>query len=302
MNFIPHICVVVNATIWGLVWIPMQWLDNNGLSVIWTTFLSYLILSGLLFVTRPRLLVKIFRSRELLLMGIAYGLTNICFNWAVTNGDVVRVVFLFYLMPIWAAIFAKIFLSEDLGLKGWLRTFVALFGLMIVLNIFDQFSLKLQINYYEVVAILGGVFFALGNVFLRKAVSFSSFDRSMSIFLGSCFVPFTVLTLNFFFRDYFFFTNPVENLKSLVYFDFFSVLCILFFMVIILGTANFCLQYGGSKILVQTTTLLMLLEIPVATISQTLVTNRMTENSVLIGGGLIVLTAIWAIFDQSDNS
>ena len=302
MNFIPHICVVVNATIWGLVWIPMQWLDNNGLSVMWTTFLSYLILSGLLFVARPRLLVEIFRSRELLLMGIAYGLTNICFNWAVTNGDVVRVVFLFYLMPIWAAIFAKIFLSEDLGLKGWLRIFVALLGLMIVLNIFDQFSLKLQINYYEVVAILGGVFFALGNVFLRKAVSFSSFDRSMSIFLGSCFVPFMVLAVNFFFSDYFFFTNPVENLKSLIYFNFLSVLCILFFMVTILGTANFCLQYGGSKILVQTTTLLMLLEIPVATISQALVTNRMTENSVLIGGGLIVLTAIWAIFDQNNSS
>ena len=124
----------------------------------------------------------------------------------------------------------------------------------------------------------------------------------MSIFLGSCFVPFTVLTVNFFFRDYFFFTNPVENLNSLVYFDFFSVFCILFFMVTILGTANFCLQYGGSKILVQTTTLLMLLEIPVATISQTLVTNRMTENSVLIGGGLIVLTAIWAIFDQNNSS
>ena len=69
-------------------------------------------------------------------------------------------------------------------------------------------------------------------------------------------------------------------------------------MVTLLGTANFCLQYGGSRILVQTTTLIMLLEIPVATISQAFVANRLTENSVLIGGGLIVISAIWASFDQ----
>ena len=301
MNFIPHLCIAFNAVIWGLIWIPLHWLDNKGLSVMLTTFSSYLVLSGLLLFVRPYRLSKIIRSKTLLLMGLAYGFTNICFNWAVTNGDVVRVVFLFYLMPIWAAIFAKIFLSEDLGARGWLRIFVAMMGLMIVLNVFDQFSLKLQINFYEAVAILGGVFFALGNVFLRKAHLSSSFDRSMSIFLGSCFVPFILLTMNYLFSDFLLFTNPIENLKDLISLNFFSILCILSLMVTVLGTANFCLQYGGSKILVQTTTLLMLLEIPVATISQTLVANRNTENSVLIGGGLIVITAIWASFDQASR-
>jgi len=299
MKFIPHFCVVLNAVIWGLVWIPMQWLDSKGLSVIWATFFSYLALSGLLLFARPSLLLNTLQSKTLLLMGIAYGLTNICFNWAVTNGDVVRVVFLFYLMPIWAAIFAKIFLSEDLGYKGWIRIFLALTGLMIVLNVFDQLSIELKINFYEIVAIFGGVFFALGNVFLRKAHSFSSFERSFSIFLGSCVVPFMLLTISFLFSESTFFTDPFENLKNLMYLNFSSILGILFLMILILGTANFCLQYGGSKILVQTTTLLMLLEIPVATISLAFVTNKLTEKSVFIGGGLIVITAIWASFDQN---
>ena len=129
MKFIPHFCVVLNAVIWGLVWIPMQWLDSKGLSVIWATFFSYLALSGLLLFARPSLLLNTLQSKTLLLMGIAYGLTNICFNWAVTNGDVVRVVFLFYLMPIWAAIFAKIFLSEDLGYKGSIQEIKYYFGI-----------------------------------------------------------------------------------------------------------------------------------------------------------------------------
>ena len=298
MNFIPHLCIAFNAVIWGLIWIPLHWLDNKGLSVMLTTFFSYLVLSGILFFVRSYRLSKIIKSKTLLFMGLAYGFTNICFNWAVTNGDVVRVVFLFYLMPIWAAIFAKIFLSEDLGLRGLLRIFVATLGLMIVLDVFDQFSLKLQINFYEAVAILGGVFFALGNVFLRKAYTYSSFDRSMSIFLGSCFVPFILLIIIYLLSDFPLFINPIENLKDLISLNFFSILCILTLMVTLLGTANFCLQYGGSRILVQTTTLIMLLEIPVATISQAFVANRLTENSVLIGGGLIVISAIWASFDQ----
>ena len=34
------------------------------------------------------------------------GLTNVCFNWAVAVGDVVRVVLLFYLMPAWVVVLA----------------------------------------------------------------------------------------------------------------------------------------------------------------------------------------------------
>jgi hypothetical protein len=34
------------------------------------------------------------------LLGLAAGFTNVGFNWAVTQGDVVRVVLLFYLMPL----------------------------------------------------------------------------------------------------------------------------------------------------------------------------------------------------------
>jgi drug/metabolite transporter (DMT)-like permease len=38
------------------------------------------------------------------------------FNWAVTIGDVGRVVLLFYLMPAWAALFARLVLGEPLRL------------------------------------------------------------------------------------------------------------------------------------------------------------------------------------------
>ena len=39
---------------------------------------------------------------------LAAGTTNATFNWAVTLGDVVRVVLLFYLMPLWAVLLARL--------------------------------------------------------------------------------------------------------------------------------------------------------------------------------------------------
>ena len=46
--------------------------------------------------------------------GAGLGTTNAAFNWAVTLGDVVRVVLLFYLMPLWAVLLARLVLREPL--------------------------------------------------------------------------------------------------------------------------------------------------------------------------------------------
>ena len=51
-------------------------------------------------------------SKNGLLIALSYGVTNLAFNWAIAEGNVVRVVFLFYLMPIWASIFAVILIKE----------------------------------------------------------------------------------------------------------------------------------------------------------------------------------------------
>jgi hypothetical protein len=49
---------------------------------------------------------------------LAAGTTNATFNWAVTIGDVVRVVLLFYLMPLWAVLLARLLLKERLTRAG----------------------------------------------------------------------------------------------------------------------------------------------------------------------------------------
>ena len=300
MKCSPHLAILFNATVWGLIWIPLQWLNNNGISAIFATFLSYLFLMVVLYLFNPVIIKKIFSSHELLFISLFYGLTNVCFNWSITNGDVVRVVFLFYLMPVWAAIFSKFILGESLGLKKICRIFLAFLGLVIVLDLKNDFFSIQKIDSLDKVALLGGVFFALGNVFLKKANIFSSFERSFSIILGSCFVPLSLLlvifAVNFESIHYL-----IENFKNFNALSILKILAIILTLSTILGAANFCLQFGGSKLLVQTTSLLMLMEIPIATISYAYLKNSPTDLSVLIGGGFIIVAAVWSSYDSEEK-
>ncbi len=294
MSFLPHFYVVINAIFWGLVWIPLGWFDQNGLHPVSITFFSYFLL--LIFLLPFNFsLVKIFLfSPALLMMGISYGLTNIFFNWAIVYGDVIRVVFLFYLMPIWASIFARIFLKELIGFYGYVTLFFALFGLTLILDLTNLIKSLNNLDFSsdkifsDLIALLGGFFFALGNVLLKKNKLQDSMSRSFSIFFGSCIVSLFFLFFGLFF-DFFelksqdFFLLSFE-LKTFIY---------LFLFSIVLGLANFFLQYGGSKLLVQTTSLLMLTEIIVVVIS----TSYFGKNNLLffdyLGGTIIVTAALY---------
>ena len=57
---------------------------------------------------------QLLRTPALWVLVLAAGTTNATFNWGVTIGDVVRVVLLFYLMPLWAVLLARLLLGEPL--------------------------------------------------------------------------------------------------------------------------------------------------------------------------------------------
>ena len=74
-----------------------------------------------------------------LLIALSYGITNLSFNWAIAEGNVVRVVFLFYLMPIWASIFAAILIKEKPSLTSVIAIAIATAGAFLIL-IYDPWS------------------------------------------------------------------------------------------------------------------------------------------------------------------
>jgi drug/metabolite transporter (DMT)-like permease len=98
----PVAALAVNALAWGLSWWPLRGLHDAGLHPLWSTALVYLLAFLAFLLVRPRALPALLRTPSLWLLALAAGMTNVGFNWAVTVGDVVRVVLLFYLMPAWS--------------------------------------------------------------------------------------------------------------------------------------------------------------------------------------------------------
>jgi len=128
------LALVFNAFVWGLSWWPFRLLDERGLHPLWASCLISALCGLVVMVTRWGNLSPTPGHRAgLFALAVACGFTNAAFNWGITVGEVVRVVLLFYLMPIWSLIAARLLLKERIQPRGVLQIALALCGAMLVL-------------------------------------------------------------------------------------------------------------------------------------------------------------------------
>ena len=130
----PVFALLVNAFVWGVSWWPFRHLQAMGLHPLWATTLVYVLSAVVIVAWRPAALRQLATQPALWLIFLASGATNATFNWAVSIGDVVRVVLLFYLMPLWSLLLARVILKEKLTAARSLRVAMALVGAALVLS------------------------------------------------------------------------------------------------------------------------------------------------------------------------
>ena len=165
----PALALVFNAFVWGVSWWPFRELQEHGLHPLWATALIYLVSLACAAGLRPRAWRGCADQPLLWLLALAAGLTNVGFNWAVTVGDVVRVVLLFYLMPAWSRA-AGLAAAGRAARRGaaLARLALALAGVAIVLRRRRQRPGRCRSSLADWLALMGGFSFALTNVLLRR--------------------------------------------------------------------------------------------------------------------------------------
>ena len=245
-------------------------------------------------------------SKNGLLIAISYGITNLAFNWAIAEGNVVRVVFLFYLMPIWASIFAAILIKEKPTFTSFIAISIAIAGAFLIL-IFDPWSVTffsvenfLSIGKEDFLAIVGGVFFGLGNVLIRKTTRITSLLKTFAIFFGTFLVAAIFLFINYMFDS----MGKLLTLNTITpeLFADFKFLLTFFSFVIGLGLANFLLQLGASKLPVYITSTLLMFEILVAMISTNILRESPLQFHEFIGGILVLVAASLMILNTAKKT
>ena len=181
------LALTFNAFAWGVSWWPLRQLESVGVHPLWATTLIYLLAVAVITVLRPAAWGELLRTPSLWWLVLAAGTTNASFNWAVTIGDVVRVVLLFYLMPLWAVLLARLLLHERLTALAGTRVALALAGAAIVLWP-DAGGWPLPRTLPEWLGVLGGFSFALNNVMLRREAHRSEAARALAMFSGGAVV------------------------------------------------------------------------------------------------------------------
>lgn len=262
-------------------WWPFRELQSLGLHPLWSTALIYFFSLGCIVVWRPGAWRSFVQHPQLWLLALAAGLTNVGFNWAVTVGDVVRVVLLFYLMPAWSVLLAWVVLGETPTRASLLRLLLAMTGVLIVLKAPGS-PWPVPQGIADWLALMGGLSFAATNVLLRKLEYTPSASRMLAMFGGGGVLASAAALLGLAGGIV---SAPVWTTAWLP-------------VALGLGLAflisNMALQYGAARLAASTTALVMLTEILFASLSAAALGAAEFSPRTLVGGGLIVLAALLA--------
>jgi drug/metabolite transporter (DMT)-like permease len=293
----PVLALVVNAFTWGVSWWPFRYLQSHGLHPLWATTIIYVLSALVIAAWRPRALRQLAGSPALWLICLASGTTNATFNWAVSIGDVVRVVLVFYLMPVWALLLARVVLHEHLTRASFVRLALALGGAALVLSQgappegggagaqAATGRLVGAVTLPDVLALLGGFAFALNNVMLRREAARPEEGRALAMFVGGALVAGAAAA-----------TLSAGGAGAAVAVPWpagpVAWLLPASGLALAFMASNLCLQYGAARLPAAATAVVMPSEVLFAALTAVWWGGAALHWSVLVGGAMILAAAI----------
>ncbi|MDD2914995.1 MAG: DMT family transporter [Gallionella sp.] len=184
-NLMPVAGVLSGALVWGLIWYPYRVLQDVGVSGALATLLTYL----LAMLCGAFMLPRVWRELPkagwwAVLLVLSAGWTNFGYVLAMLHGEVMRVLLLFYLAPLWTIFFSYWLLGERLNRYGYLIIALSSSGAFIILWE-PQLGMPLPNNPAEWIGLSAGMGFALSNVVSRRAAHLSVEAKSFSVWLGT---------------------------------------------------------------------------------------------------------------------
>jgi drug/metabolite transporter (DMT)-like permease len=300
------LALALNALVWGLSWWPMRQLDADGLHPLWATACVFTLATVVVTLISPTGWLHFKQHPQLWWLMAASGLTNVGFNWAVTTGDVVRVVLLFYLMPTWSLLLAWWLLGERPTRGALARLGLALLGVVLVLKT-PESPWPLPQDLPDVLALLAGFCFALTNIWLLRLQSAPESSRMVAMFGGGAVMAIACAVLATLTRVIP--AVPTFELPA----DGFAVSAVLTWLgdasvvqaaatwaPYVLGlsaaflVSNFTLQYGAARLSAHATAMVMMSEVVFASVSSVALGASTLTWRVGLGGGMIVLAALLA--------
>lgn len=157
--------IFVSASIWGLYWMPLRYLEGLGVDGAWSVALVNLPAAILLAIVtlwqwrahRPALI-------PMLLIGFFTGTALALYASGLLLSSVVRATLLFYLVPVWATLIGVFWLRERAAWQRWAAISAGIFGMLMLMS--GGGSVPLNIG--DLFGLLSGIFWAIGAALIVR--------------------------------------------------------------------------------------------------------------------------------------
>ena len=276
---LPVASLLVGASLWGVVWYPYRLLGAAGLDGAWATVLTYgvaLLVGTAVFLGHWRDVAR--APWACLAMGLAIGGSNLAYVIGVLEGEVMRVLLLFYLAPLWTVPLAHVLLDERLDARGALVMAVALAGAAVMLW-HPEMGVPWPSSRAEWLGVVAGFFFALGNVLVRSLAGLRDTTKSLAIWAGVTVAAILYLPW-----------SPTTTPDAL------AVAAVTWPIWLSVGFAllamSLALQYGLSRVPANRAIVILLFELVVAAFASYLLTGERLRPQDWAGGLLIVMASL----------
>ncbi|MGG7054358.1 DMT family transporter [Nitrosomonas sp. ANs5] len=275
--------LLLGASIWGVAWYPFRLLQQAGISGELSTALTYLValLTGLILFRKHIRLSKIRGPAFHLLLGIALcaGCASVAYTLGIIHGEVMRVLFLFYLAPLWTILFARMLLAERLSKHGYAIILSSLTGALLLLWQPGQ-KLPVPTSYGDWMGLIGGLMFALTNVLVRKDQQHDIRLKSLAAWSGTALIGFSVALM-------------LDNIPNFLLLqpDTWLLLLNVGFLVFFLGLLW---QYGLTHTPANQAIVILLFELVVASIAAHYLADEHLAAKDWVGGLLIVSASLFS--------
>lgn len=280
-KYTASLALIYGALCWGVIWYPYRLLNDAGLSGVQSSLLSYslaLMLGGMLFWRRLKFIPQIPASAYWL--SVVAGWTNLAYVLAVIDGEVMRVMLLFYLSPLWTLLLARVWLKEPWHKPQLQAIVLSVLGAVLMLTN-GQWIWPWPQSVSDWLALSAGIGFSITNVMTRFSTHLTIAAKGMLVWLGVFALALVVLLWQ----------GGVNGLllmhSTLSGMDAFSLLLII---AVLLVSATLLVQYGVTKIPAIQASVLFMSELIVAAIAAYFLAHE-TMSLIEIVGGCCILAA-----------
>ena len=264
------------ATVWGLIWYPYRLLEAVGISGALATALTYavaLVLGLVLFAGKLRG-VRV----DGWLVAIAFSAAgcNLGYVLGMLHGEVMRVLLLFYLAPLWTVLLARLLLGERLTLAGAVLVGLSLAGAAVMLWR-PELGAPWPNALGEWIGLIAGLLFALSNVLIRRAHHYTIELKSMAVFVGGVVVGMGYVAL----------AEPVVMPDVSV-----GIWALMAAIGVVLLVINLVVQYGLTRITAGRAVVILLSELMVAAAASWWLAGETMGVREWLGGALIAAASL----------